>query len=844
MDAKEFKKLKVGDRLVFRYLDAPFVLKVGADADTVGRVVASLQTKPVDSMNENTNVELTLARTFRNIKTFAEIAITDIATANAPISVQVAVKFLQPYTWPNQLSSIYPGPGGNVVLSDYDKLAIQDPASFLKNQAALSWVNAKEFYQNFNKKRVNAPQLSHPNGGMQALLDYRSWLSTMLVDSLAPIAAEHIRNKRRAKAISMYSSLLEAEFYSAFALEAKPPAGNAPGSSDPTSDIDINTYNDGTEYLVAAFNDAFGRLFEGKESGYVMDVNLYGKDFLPKLDNMGIVKNPKVSKFVLPIRDHEFFNQTTERQDADFQMQAALLKLRRYMADKTFVDATSAEERSELATDWDTFKRNLQPFLGKNGFLITTQTLTQIEEKFRNNQEQLATIMSRIRPATENQTTRNVIEANPTDLPVFKKADPAALMSAENRIYEAELQNLEDFRVRFDILKYLLKRFPNSPELGARLDDAYADLRNALSNSLYFANEAYVTSGAVTQVVGGKQQLSRGVGQGQIIEDDYQFQRIADKEAKRNIAYGAHELMHSIIDNLSDIYKETKRHQLHSLNAQEFESQVFGESIMKSAKYIHRMFNAIKHLREIFLLTKMYLSSNQPEYPLGTTITVREKIDQIYQATDCFALGTDIGLFLKSGFGIESLKKLNLNWSPGSVTQLQNILVNKFAIEIGTVAEDAMTPAQYQAWDGTQDSLVKPFYTTKDAADQIGLWQKENTERMKFKKSALSADDIAGILLDGVFKKNFKLFPGGTYQTSDLSATRLRLSNLAIEMMEKYYSFCEIDERLVTAALKWAGRPYPRLNPLPANYPSYEAELADIEKEIAELEKELSDIDQ
>ena len=102
---------------------------------------------------------------------------------------------------------------------------------------------------------------------MQALLDYRSWLSTMLVDSLDPIAAEHIRNKRRAKAISMYSNLLKAEFYSAFALEAKPPAGNAPGSSDPTSDIDINTYNDGTEYLTAAFNDAFGRLCQGKESG-------------------------------------------------------------------------------------------------------------------------------------------------------------------------------------------------------------------------------------------------------------------------------------------------------------------------------------------------------------------------------------------------------------------------------------------------------------------------------------------------------------------------------------------------------------------------------------------------
>ena len=81
MDAKEFKKLKVGDRLVFRYLDAPIALKAGSDADTVGRVVAYLKTQPVDSMNENTNVELTLARTFRNLKTFAEIAISDMDTA-------------------------------------------------------------------------------------------------------------------------------------------------------------------------------------------------------------------------------------------------------------------------------------------------------------------------------------------------------------------------------------------------------------------------------------------------------------------------------------------------------------------------------------------------------------------------------------------------------------------------------------------------------------------------------------------------------------------------------------------------------------------------------------------
>ena len=53
-------------------------------------------------------------------------------------------------------------------------------------------------------------------------------------------------------------------------------------STEATSDVDISTYGDGTEWTVKAFNFLFQALHDGTEPGLATDVNVYGTGFIPQ----------------------------------------------------------------------------------------------------------------------------------------------------------------------------------------------------------------------------------------------------------------------------------------------------------------------------------------------------------------------------------------------------------------------------------------------------------------------------------------------------------------------------------------------------------------------------------
>jgi hypothetical protein len=836
MDAGNFKKLKQGERVVIPQAN------VGVTNAYSGKIVAFVVTVAPDGSNgrfrpasayrtSDTTTKWTakpgeddpdyagdddypayLERLRANLDSFGEIIVVEEGTVQ-PIEqrseVTVRREDVERYTWEHQNPLLYP------FKTQYDVLASDDPLDFLRQKAGNHWEKAKAFYAAFEsamKKGEKPPDesLSHPNGGMQALLDYRLWKVNCLVDSLRQSALQMARlqradalHERAASNAPTISTAQKAAFLSA----AQGPGGDAPGSTEPTSDIDLNTFNQGTEFLVQAFNDQFAQLHGGTEAGVFFDVNVYGKDFLPNLKSLsGKKRKPQPAGapqpagpplFILPVRDHEFATREMEVRDAKAQLAAALLKMRRYLADRTLLHSNNQGEWLTAGKEWQEFKLMVQKQVPK----VPETFLTQVEKQFELNQRLLVIVVERIRSKAwrDNETARLAIPPSLTTesgmlqslirqpikwikLDPNNTADVNALMATENRIYEVRLEALAKLRAAFE-----LEKFVETEETAERVDAAYLALREALSAALYFANEAYVTSGAVTQVVGGKQgKLSGGVKSDR-----------ADGTAKANIAYGAHELIHSMFDQLSDIYKETKRHYLHDEekpdDSVEVKQKRLGAAVLGASKYFHRMFNAIKHFYLIIGIVDAKGKADSDRIS-NEGDSLRDLIwQEAFQRYPKEAFGnlTKFVVLQRLGFGLEALKKLQLNWDKSD--DLKKLFDKKFSL--------ALMEADADEQVYSKGRIIVPGEVAKIAEEFsfIGL-----------QSSRPSKDTIAAYAVKAYFSNCLK-YPRLTYLT--IEDVRKAMTMLAVNVLADYATFAAKPDDEIGRAMVAAQRPYPRLNP-------------------------------
>jgi hypothetical protein len=128
-------------------------------------------------------------------------------------------------------------------------------------------------------------------------------------------------------------------------------------------------------------------------------------------------------------------------------------------------------------------------------------------------------------------------------------------LAASNRNYERQLQDVAEVRQE---LEEIQQRLAAKKAVSIPLEDRIAIsrlsvmLRTAISESLLYANEAYVTDGAVNHAVVGLQ-LGNPIRQTKA------------------------ESMHAFFENVGDVLKELDRH------------DNFGEAILKSSKYVWRV---------------------------------------------------------------------------------------------------------------------------------------------------------------------------------------------------------------------------------------------------------------
>jgi hypothetical protein len=605
--------------------NGPFPVTELQDHHVVCRVEKPVaQTQPPDEV-------YAITATLRSIDALPPDRVITFDLDGKPVPFQITREFLSPdYRDPRE--SLIWNPGNK------DERAITDPFGFIGQDCDWQWLPTHGDHPISVRDRLGRGTAEGINNDpMRALLEYRAWVTQRLLEQVGQAAAVYAASRRTQYALS---KRVDAERAALFASRITAFGGDIPGSTELTSDIDINTFGDGTEFAVKNFNALFRSLFAGNEPGIVFDVNIYGKDFLPRFEPKEAWKRKKAGNppqvepevQIRPIFDHDFTSHETEKRDALRQLAHGFIKLRRYMVDTgTPLDEGSPE------SSWNAFCGYYRdkPAPGQTHRVMPLLTVARNQHLVRNHLVYtVATARAGALVAdafSHLLVYDNALEARYADSERLLRAiDRTTLMAAQNALYEHALaHHVEDARLELSMLQFRRSEIsgPAPASLVHLLDRAYLRLRQDISSSLYFANEAYATAGGVLQVVGGKQQKSRKVGV------DY-----GKKQSFHNIAYTAHELMQSAVDQLADIHKEAHRHFAE-------DPTDLGGTMLATGKYIHRLFNALKHL-----------------YALMQRITVTDAdgIRHDFKAAFPRPLVDDDDTWMtirRFGYGLEGLKK-------------------------------------------------------------------------------------------------------------------------------------------------------------------------------------------
>jgi hypothetical protein len=369
---------------------------------------------------------------------------------------------------------------------------------------------------------------------MQKLWDYRQWHHELVLQD----------TRRRVNAMTNDPEGLK--------------EWKAAGSTSLTSDIDVNLKGNHTELAVKVFNETFKEFGWTYEAGVVYDVNVYAVDFMHGMGHEGaggLVVSQEGRRAGRAEGGVE--NPLDAEADQSQQRIWTLVKTRLYMTPKEWADFKDASGGNgwdqgtfvEAERRFEQFRSELTGAMGAE----VRQTIDAAEQTERTGAEA-------IHAAAEARTTQG---GNAEDV----------AMAASNRVYEAKLAEVAEYRkaLALAMANYHALMAPSTapPKPGQgddiqalrqQIDMLLVMLRDLLSECSLFANEAYLTHGAVNHGVVGLQ--------------------IGKPIAMTNSA-----MYDAFQENLADALKEMARH-----------GGSLGEAAYKSGKYIWRMADAADNL--------------------------------------------------------------------------------------------------------------------------------------------------------------------------------------------------------------------------------------------------------
>ncbi|MCB8777817.1 DUF4157 domain-containing protein [Planktothrix agardhii 1031] len=453
--------------------------------------------------------------------------------------------------------------------------AVEKPEKYVHTHADNSWVEVK---RQFKKGFLNHPEGTTTKSkkaphGMSKLLETRKTIVDKLLDEVKPIAQEHEQEKRaeiweekngKIAKIKHNEKRQQAEqAKQQFISSAKPLNANAPGSTKPSSDIDVNMSGDGTEFAVSWLNQEFREKYgHGNESGQVYDVNFYGKDFVPGevlFGDKGLIKSGELDRVKKPgeNNDDKFYEEEKWREsgvkDKSLQQQE--------MEDQTIASLTMMRVNMEHDLGiWNEYVSKLKGTEMEN-------ILNQVEKRYQERKKSIKKAGKQLE--LEAKGDQNKLEA----LAKFKDEEELKTMAAENKAYENVLQEVEIARIKYE----LLKSADAKPE---DIEKAVVELKKTKTKATMFANASYYSEGAVVSVVTNKQQLGR------MYKDKKEHSESKDaKKALKKLELKPQEYYQSFNEQVGFAF-----HALHKVDLGNFYMD-----IPEAGKYIHRAYSMLGH---------------------------------------------------------------------------------------------------------------------------------------------------------------------------------------------------------------------------------------------------------
>ena len=386
------------------------------------------------------------------------------------------------------------------------------------------------------------------------------------------------------------------------------------GSEDIESDLDITVASPNSGVDVVAmkeFNDQVKKDF-GRPPGRVFDTNLYARDYRAIEDNLsakadaGQMADHAIAEPVGPVANMAGIDQDV----------ATLMKQRRFLDEASFNKMWHALRDSMPAgEDRDRIQRRFEE--AEDVYLLTAREkvleivktvearLDQLPADQRLVFENAYDDFKRTNNAANNATgpalskaLADVQAALPKFLDLLEEHFQDYVMETTDAMYAKTMAALRADQARVNELEsHLLestegancetlhKGVPHAAwvgQAGASINALKARIKQAQFTNIVFANEAYVSQGAITHIVAGMQ-ASTPQKKAEVLEEI--------KPA---------ELLQSANEQMADFYKDMKtlEHEAKAAAAGTAQRRANGEAFVHASKYLSRMLNAAAMLQD------------------------------------------------------------------------------------------------------------------------------------------------------------------------------------------------------------------------------------------------------
>ena len=363
--------------------------------------------------------------------------------------------------------------------------------------------------------------------------------------------------------------------------------GKSAGSTDLSSDYDITIASPGNDNDVKAiedFNNAVKADF-GVQPGTIFDTNLYAKDYLP-INQSDEFKDggPAADTPQGPI------SSIADVED-DTQDIGALLKQRRYMTQ----------------ADWDKYVGDLIKSLPADKKSAVKQKYDEADATFH---ICVATLLGELKGDVQEEQQKVSLEQaqeeNPETLHHAQEEDSDAVLETSNQLYlgrmsmirsiQVHIAELESGQTNLSAIEQISTSFSsffnrlfNKPDKGlaAQIAAEKAQIKQLLSEAIFFAAEAYHSEGAIKHVVAGIQG-------GKLTDEEKketperQKAILEQKRKAANDKLTMADILQSFNEQLGDFMKDYGH----------LSGGTAGNMYIKSSKYVDRMLDAMLILKD------------------------------------------------------------------------------------------------------------------------------------------------------------------------------------------------------------------------------------------------------